>query len=83
MVLPRQRKRVTATLDAPVSTTPFVGESPPPVAEATAEFLHGQLGFTRVLGAYSAHQLFPYERVDRAESRPWTLRAGSSSPSLQ
>src|SRR6266511_1114438 len=48
---------------------PVVGEPPPLVAEATAEFLHGQLGLARVLGAYPTQQPFPCERVDRAERR--------------
>jgi hypothetical protein len=53
---------------------PVAGESPPLVAEATAEFLHGQPGFARVLGACPAHEPPPYEGVDRTESLPVTDR---------
>src|SRR6266851_7510136 len=47
---------------------PVAGESPPLVAEATAEFLDRQPGASLVLGAYPAHQPTPCEVVDRVEN---------------
>src|SRR6185312_10343672 len=46
---------------------PVVGESPPCVAEAAAELCHSEGVFTRVLGAYPAHQSIPRVVIDCAE----------------
>src|SRR5260370_1327747 len=46
---------------------PVVGEPPPLLAEAAAEFLHPETVPARVLGAYPAHQPTPPVRGDPAE----------------
>src|ERR1019366_8963073 len=48
---------------------PVAGESPPLVAEATAECSHPEPVLARVPGAYPAHQLIPRVVVDRVEYR--------------
>src|SRR5436190_5055166 len=48
---------------------PVMGESPPLVTEASAEFFHPEPSLALVLGAYPAHDSTPRVVVDRVEAR--------------